>query len=52
MTARALRVLKTHHAPTDYGHPQDVQATLTPAHGASFCEGKGRAVYFDMMADQ
>ena len=49
-TARALRVLETHHAPTYYIPPQDVLATLIPARGTSFCEWKGRAVYFDVRA--
>ncbi len=41
-----LRVLETHHAPTYYIPLADVQATLTPASGTSFCEWKGRAQYW------
>lgn len=49
-TSRSLRVLETHHAPTYYLPPDDVQATLHPATGTSFCEWKGVARYFDVMA--
>ncbi|WP_019955699.1 DUF427 domain-containing protein [Yoonia vestfoldensis] len=49
-TTRALRVLETHHAPTYYLPPEDVQATLRPAAGSSFCEWKGAARYFDVVA--
>jgi uncharacterized protein (DUF427 family) len=49
-TARALRVLETHHAPTYYLPPGDVQATLRQAAGISFCEWKGVARYFDVIA--
>ena len=49
-TTRALRVLETHHAPTYYLPTADVQATLRPASGTSFCEWKGVARYFDVIA--
>ena len=49
-TARALRVLETHHAPTYYLPPDDIQATLRPASQRSFCEWKGVARYFDVLA--
>ncbi len=49
-TTRALRVLETHHAPTYYLPPEDIQATLRPARGQSFCEWKGSARYFDVVA--
>lgn len=49
-TERALRVLETHHAPTYYLPPEDIRATLRPAVGSSFCEWKGRARYFDVVA--
>lgn len=49
-TTRALRVLETHHAPTYYLPPEDVQATLRPAKGSSLCEWKGAARYFDVVA--
>ena len=47
---RGFRVLETHHAPTYYIPAQDVLARLTPSAGTSFCEWKGRAVYFDVHA--
>lgn len=47
---RALRVLETHHAPTYYLPAADVSATLQPASGSSFCEWKGKAQYFDVIA--
>ena len=50
-TTRALRVLETHHAPTYYLPPEDVQARLEPASGSSFCEWKGRARYFDVSVE-
>ena len=49
-TTRALRVLETHHAPTYYVPPEDIQATLRPASQRSFCEWKGVARYFDVLA--
>jgi len=49
-TSRALRVLETHHAPTYYLPPGDVQATLRPATGSSICEWKGVARYYDVIA--
>jgi len=49
-TTRALRVLETHHAPTYYLPPEDIHATLRPAQGTSFCEWKGVARYFDVIA--
>ncbi|MEL7262570.1 MAG: DUF427 domain-containing protein [Pseudomonadota bacterium] len=49
-TTQALRVLETHHAPTYYIPPGDVLATLTPAPGRSFCEWKGTAAYWTVMA--
>lgn len=49
-TQAALRVLETHHAPTYYLPLDDITATLTPAHGSSFCEWKGAARYFDVTA--
>lgn len=47
-TTGALRVLETHHAPSYYIPPGDVRATLTPARGASYCEWKGAASYWDV----
>jgi uncharacterized protein (DUF427 family) len=49
-TSRALRVLETHHAPTYYLPLPDIHATLRPAQGSSYCEWKGVARYFDMVA--
>jgi uncharacterized protein (DUF427 family) len=50
-SGRALRVLETSHPPTLYLPQDDVAAgVLAPAAGSSFCEFKGRAVYFDVAA--
>lgn len=51
-STRALRVLETHHAPTYYLPPDDVSALLQPAAGTSFCEWKGNARYFDVIAGE
>ncbi|WP_254449009.1 DUF427 domain-containing protein [Thalassococcus sp. S3] len=45
-TEHALRVLETHHAPTYYIPPSDVDADLIAAPGATFCEWKGSARYW------
>lgn len=51
-TRRSLRVLETFHPPTYYLSPEDVcQALLQPCPGASFCEWKGVARYFDLVRD-
>ncbi len=45
-----LRVLETHHAPTYYIPPADiVMSALVPSTRQTFCEWKGRAVYFDLV---
>ena len=49
-TDRALRVLETHHAPSYYLPSEDIQAILRPVQGSSFCEWKGVARYFDVIA--
>lgn len=49
-TTRALRVLETHHAPTYYLPPEDIGATLRATSGSTFCEWKGTARYFDVIA--
>ena len=50
-SGRALRVLETSHPPTLYLPLDDVATgVLAPAAGSSFCEFKGRAVYFDVAA--
>jgi uncharacterized protein (DUF427 family) len=46
---RALRVLETSQAPGIYFPPDDV-CGLEPSSRTSFCEWKGRAVYFDVVA--
>jgi len=47
---RGLRVLETHHPPTYYLPPEDIVAELRPVAGGSFCEWKGAARYFDVIA--
>jgi uncharacterized protein (DUF427 family) len=48
---RSLRVLETFHPPTFYLPPAALDATmLRPAPGRSFCEWKGWARYFDVVA--
>jgi uncharacterized protein (DUF427 family) len=48
---RCLRVLERARPPTLYFPPADVdQALLRPEHGSSFCEWKGRATYFSIVA--
>ena len=49
---RSLRVLETFHPPTVYLPPEAVrQELLQPSAGASFCEWKGVARYFDVVVD-
>ncbi len=49
-TTRALRVLETSHPPAFYLPRRDVaEGALVPAEGATFCEWKGRAAYFDVV---
>ena len=50
-TTRALRVLETSHPPTYY-LPMEAFApgSLVPTGGQSFCEWKGVAAYFDVVA--
>ncbi|MCD9187763.1 MAG: DUF427 domain-containing protein [Pyrinomonadaceae bacterium] len=48
-TNRAFRVLETSHPPVYYFPPEDVRMEfLTQVGGASFCEWKGRAGYYDL----
>jgi uncharacterized protein (DUF427 family) len=48
---RTFRVLETSHPPTFYIPPGDVRTELLESAGtASFCEFKGRAVYFNIRA--
>lgn len=51
-TADGWRVLETHHAPTYYLPPSDVLASaLVPSSRETFCEWKGRAIYFDLVVN-
>jgi uncharacterized protein (DUF427 family) len=50
-TISALRVLETHHAPTYYLPRGDITADLQAAQGASMCEWKGMARYYDVHAN-
>ena len=50
-TRRAIRTLETSHPPSYYIPPDDiVAAALAPTAGSSFCEWKGDAGYFDVIA--
>src|SRR5918997_5244810 len=52
-STRALRVLETSHPPTIYVPLDDVApGALRPAAGASVCEWKGRAAYFDVVGGE
>ncbi|MDQ3131995.1 MAG: DUF427 domain-containing protein [Acidobacteriota bacterium] len=52
-TNRAFRVLETSHPPVYYFPPEDVRTEfLLEATGASFCEWKGRAGYFDLQVGE
>ena len=52
-TTRALRVLETSHPPTYYIPRADIdESALQPTRGSSFCEFKGRASYFDVVAGE
>jgi uncharacterized protein (DUF427 family) len=52
-TTRAVRVLETSHPPAYYLPPDDfVAGSLVPASGSTFCEFKGRAAYYDIVAGQ
>lgn len=48
---RAWRVLETSHPPVYYVPREDIISTaLRPTQGVSWCEWKGRAVYFDVVS--
>lgn len=50
-TTRAVRTLETSHPPSYYIPPEDIApGVLVPAQGSSFCEWKGHARYFDVVA--
>ena len=52
-TRRAWRVLETSHPPVYYVPPEDVRTDyLTPSQGSSWCEWKGQAAYFDIVAGE
>ena len=52
-TSRAFRVLETSHPPVFYFPPEDVRMEfLTKAAGASFCEWKGAAGYYDLQVGE
>ena len=47
----ALRILETSHPPTIYIPPSDLVAgCFVPAGGRSYCDWKGAATYFDVVA--
>ncbi|MBT9256549.1 DUF427 domain-containing protein [Phycicoccus sp. MAQZ13P-2] len=49
-STRTLRVLETSHPPTYYLPREDfTEGALRRAHGSSYCEWKGEAVYFDVL---
>ncbi|MEQ8400888.1 MAG: DUF427 domain-containing protein [Roseitalea porphyridii] len=51
-TDEAFRVLETFHAPTYYlPMAAFAEGVLQPGKGTSICEWKGRASYFDIVAD-
>ena len=48
---QALRLLETSHPPSWYIPPGDIDMTLlSPGAGGSFCEWKGSAVYWNVVA--
>lgn len=50
-TRRAVRTLETSHPPSFYLPLADIApGTLLPVEGSSFCEWKGHARYFDVIA--
>ncbi|HEX2181804.1 MAG TPA: DUF427 domain-containing protein [Rubrobacteraceae bacterium] len=52
-TTRARRVLETSHPPVYYVPPEDTRMEcLKPSEGGSFCEWKGRAGYYDVVAGE
>jgi len=52
-STRTFRVLETSHPPTYYVPAADfVAGTLEPADGGSWCEWKGMAAYYDLVAGE
>ncbi len=50
-SVKALRLLETSHPPSYYIPPADIDmGRLRPAGGGSFCEWKGKARYWDVLA--
>lgn len=50
-TRRGIRTIETSHPPTYYFPPDDIAPdVLRPAVGSSFCEWKGAAIYYDVVA--
>ncbi|WP_171206335.1 MULTISPECIES: DUF427 domain-containing protein [unclassified Ruegeria] len=49
-TDQAFQVLETHHAPTYYIPPHDIDAVLTKTSIRSYCEWKGVASYWDVQS--
>ena len=50
-TNAAFRVLETSHPPVYYLPPEDIDMSkLVRATGTSFCEFKGRAIYYDLVS--
>lgn len=52
-THRAKRVLETSHPPVYYLPPEDIKMEyLSSTNQGSFCEWKGRAIYYTIMIDE
>jgi len=52
-TVAGYRVLETSHPPVYYLPSSDFErSTLEPAPGESFCEFKGRAIYYDLVVGE
>ena len=50
-STRTVRVLETSHPPTYYVPTADfLDGALQPAAGSSWCEWKGKAVYYDLVS--
>jgi uncharacterized protein (DUF427 family) len=50
-TTRTIRILETASPPTFYIPPGDVRPRLEPTPGATWCEWKGQARYWTIVAD-
>ena len=50
-TRKGIRTVETSHPPTYYFPPADIApSVLQPSRRRSFCEWKGEAIYFDVVA--